>query len=118
MIEILATLLVITIGMLAVIGMILYATVLASRAQAATTGMATALTVLDDPTPLTKLDWSPASGGLPASGYINGYYVTRLETSSQAVADGLVSVEIKVEVYETIGGALVSSVAGRRMRRR
>lgn len=118
MIEVLATLLIITLGMLAVVGMVLYASALAHRAQAACTGMATALTVLDDPTPITTLDWAHPGGSDPSCGYLNGWYVIRRTAAAEPIAGGLASVLVSVEVYETMGGALVTSVASRRVVRR
>jgi prepilin-type N-terminal cleavage/methylation domain-containing protein len=123
LIEVLAALLVVTIGMASVIGMVAYAVILANRSQAASTAMATALTVLDDSLPLKGLDWlhttAPLTGGSGDSrGSLNGYYVVRHETASGGLADGLASSRVDVEVYDSLGGRLVASLSSRQVKRR
>jgi len=123
LVEVMSALLVITIGMAAVVGMVAYAVILANRSQAASTAMATALSVLDDPTPLRRLDWIHTQAALPGGsgesrGSLNGYYVVRHEQVSGAVADGLASARVQVEVYDTLGGRLVASVVSRQVQRR
>lgn len=119
MIEVLASVLILMVGMLAVVGMVAFALKQASRAQAAATAMATALTVVDDPTPLLRADWSVV--GSTAQGYLNGYYVRRTEsasgTSSDLKANGLISIAIQVDVYESVDGLPVASLTTRRMAR-
>ena len=122
LVEVMASLLVILVGMLAVIGMVSFAIAQANRSQAACTAMATALSVVDDPLPLGTLDWNhavaPLAGGSAVTtGFINGYFVRRTETSDGLVAEGLASVAISVDVFEANGGVLVASTSTRRMHR-
>lgn len=120
LIEVLASLLIITTGMLAVVGMIAFGIRQASRGQASATAMATALTVLEDPAPLGATDWTRTGGN--AQGYLNGYYVVRAVDSSASAAsltgNGLASEAIRVDVYESSGGAAVASMSTRRLARR
>lgn len=120
MIEVLASVLILTVGMLAVVGMVAFAIKQASRAQAASTAMATAMTVVDDPEPLLRADWT--AFGATAQGYLNGYYVRRTESTAGSSADlatnGLVSVSIQVDVYESLDGIPVASLTTRRLARR
>lgn len=120
MIEVLASVLVLVVGMLSVVGMVAWGIKRASLAQAASTAMATALTVVDDAEPLLRADWT-AFGGT-AQGYLNGYYVRRTEstagTSPDLQAHGLVSVQINVDVYESLGGQPVASLSTRRFARK
>lgn len=120
LIEVLASVLILMVGMLAVAGMVAWGVRQAARAQASSTAMATALTVTDDPEPLQRTDWTTFGG--TAQGFLNGYYVRRSEstagTSAGLQAQGLVSVEISVDVYETLGGAPVASLTTRRFARR
>lgn len=123
LVEVLAALLVITIGMAAVVGMVAYAVLLANRSQAASTAMATALSVIDDPLPAGRSDWlhvqAPITGGNGDSrGTLNGYYIVRREAVSAGIADGLASSRIEVDVYEGLGGRLVASLATRQVKRR
>lgn len=117
MIEVLASVLVLMVGMLAVVGMVAWGIKQASRAQAASTAMATALTVIDDPEPLLRADWTSFGG--TAQGYLNGYYVRRSETSAGTSSDlatnGLVSLQIQVDVYESLDGLPVASLSTRRL---
>lgn len=122
LIEVLASLLIIAIGMMGVVGMVWYGITQADRSRAANTAMATALSVLDDPTPLHGLDWNhtPAalSGGTSeTTGRLNGYFVRRRETSSGLAADGLASTAIQVDVYLAFGGTPITSLSTRRMKR-
>jgi Tfp pilus assembly protein PilV len=120
MIEVLASVLILMVGMLAVVGMVAFAIKQASRAQSASTAMATAMTVVDDVNPLLAADWT--SFGSTTQGYLNGYYVRRTENSIGSSADlatnGLLSIAIQVDVYESFEGALVASLSTRRLARR
>lgn len=120
MIEVLASVLILMVGMLAVVGMVSFAIKQASRAQAASTAMATAMTVVDDPEPLLRADWT--AFGATTQGYLNGYYVRRTESTAGSSADlslnGLVSVSIQVDVYESVDGLPVASLTTRRLARR
>ncbi len=83
-------LLVLTLGLLSAIALYLYANRVAVKAQAASTAMPTAISLAYDGTPLLDADQMAAwtiSGSWPnriASGYQNGYWVTRSESSNDA----------------------------------
>jgi len=109
LVEVLLVLLVLSIGMLAALGMVTYGLLLAKLSVGRSSGLATAMTVAVDATPAVSDpgDWIP---GLPtASGYVNGYYVTRTETPYPAPAPGMDCVHVSVDVYETLQGRLVAS---------
>lgn len=121
LIEVLASLLVISIGMMGVVGMVWYAIILADRSQAGSTAMATALSVLDDPTPLWGLDWNhtaaPLAGGVgETTGRINGYFIRRREQATGPLADGIGTTLIQVDVYLS-GDTPVASLSTRRVKR-
>ncbi len=120
MIEALASALIIMVGILAVIGMVMFAIRKSAEAQSASTAMATALTVVDDPTPLGTLDWTTTATS--SRGYVNSYYVIRTistaGTNPDLAANGLESVEIVVDVFDSINGRQVASMSTRRMARR
>lgn len=137
-IEVLAILLVISFGLLGVVGLVLYGMNNAARSQGETTGMATAISVANDPAPLlgpeTSSDWRftpynmDGNGRLSstANGYINGYYVIRTEISDDAdvaARDGAGRVQVRsarveVDVYATIAGSVVASYTCRITRQR
>lgn len=130
-IEVLAATFILVIGMFAIIGLVVYGLVQARRAQGHATGMVTAMSIAVDPSPLAESgawnasEWNRASYDLTAnrtitcdtSGWVNGYYVTRHESS---VADDLVgsvrSVSVSVEVREATGGIPVASYSTRLLR--
>lgn len=104
LIEVLATLLLLAIGLASIIGMMRYGTRLSMDAQMHTTALIVASTVAVDPTPggltadIGDADddgWQLGSGTLAApatgaytftvQGYLNGFYIRRAETS--AVSD-------------------------------
>lgn len=132
-------LLVVSLGLFGVIGLVGYGTVIAARAQGETTGLATAVSVARDPTPLLQTeragDWSytpydmDGTGDLSstATGYINGFYVVRTERSGDAdvVARDPVtnavqvrSAVVDVEVYGARNGFTVASFTTRMNRQR
>jgi prepilin-type N-terminal cleavage/methylation domain-containing protein len=104
LLEVLATLLMLSVGIASVIGMVRYGIRLSGEAQEAHSAMPTALTVLCDPTPsgltadLNDADgdgWkleagstlaAPATGdyAFTVSGTINGYWVKRVEASKSS----------------------------------
>jgi prepilin-type N-terminal cleavage/methylation domain-containing protein len=136
--EVLCTLLVVTIGLMGVIGLIAYGNRLNSAAQAGAIATATAISVAYDPQP--RLDPAVASNwsytpynfndtaGLQTSnamGFINGMYVTRVETSAPAdiLARSPITLQVyarsalvDVTVYETIGGAVAAQFTTRIVR--
>jgi len=128
LIETLAVLLVVSIGLAAAVGLFSAALRISAQAQGRTTAMATAMSVAVDPTPLLDpdlaADWTQvstyamdASSGLAeAHGYINGFWVVRRESSASAdilAADaGVVharQVNVDVDVSEVTGGRILAS---------
>lgn len=136
MFEVLAMLLVISMGLLAAIGLFVHANRLAARAEGQLTGMATAMSIAYDSQPFFRdatlaaqagwtapppLSTSPYSHS--AAGFVNGYYVTRRETSAAAdiVAGAAGAVEartvrVDVDVFESQGGTRVASFSTRLVR--
>lgn len=138
LIEVLCLLLVLAIGMGGVVGLVIYGMQVSAQARGAAIGMATAVTVAKDPTPLLDAeiagDWTSATYDLSAggtctsecSGYVNGFYVVRTETSvpEDIVATGtngvvyLRSARVDVDVFETFKGSRVASFTTRILRQR
>jgi hypothetical protein len=117
-IEVLACLLVLSLGIASAVGMVMYGVLLATRAQGRATGMATALTVAADATPLLPAgaNWTGGPGREEARGYINGFYVVRRETLGDGPAPGFHSDTVTVDVYDTFKGAPVTSYTTRLLR--
>jgi prepilin-type N-terminal cleavage/methylation domain-containing protein len=117
-IEVLACLLVLSLGIAAAVGMVMYGVMLATRAQGRATGMATALTVAADATPLLPpgATWSGGTGREDAKGYINGFYVVRHEALGDGPAPGFHSDTVTVDVYDTFKGTPVTSYTTRVLR--
>jgi prepilin-type N-terminal cleavage/methylation domain-containing protein len=119
-IEILACLLILGLGVTAAVGMVMYGVLMASRAQGRATGMATAMSVAADPTPLLPKSstWNGVKGSGEASGYINNFYVVRHETRSQdmVLPDGFTSSLVSVDVYDTFQGHAITSFQTRVLR--
>ena len=112
--EIIASLLVLTVGMSAVIGLTMYGLRQAGQVQAQGTALATAVTMFHDPAPI---GWSlVASTGGVEEGWLNGYFVRRRRDGIEAVPGDLQSVAIQVDVYTDHGGTdtrPVASMGGR-----
>lgn len=132
-IEVLAGVLILSVGMFGVIGLVIYGQRLATRAQAQATGMATAMSVAVDPSPLVPpadwdaTDWTRGAYDLTAtsgtitcttSGWVNGLYVVRTETSvpEDIVGPGVRSASVEVVVREATGGRLAAGYTTRIMR--
>jgi prepilin-type N-terminal cleavage/methylation domain-containing protein len=112
LIEVLASLLVLSLGMLSAIGLVVYGMQLAKLSVGKASGMATAMSVAIDHTPLLASGafWTPSMGYAGISkGYINGFWVEREESSATAIAPGLVRSVVKVDVYETMRGNRICS---------
>lgn len=134
--EVLALLLVVSVGMLSVLGLFVHANRLASRLEGTMTGMSTAMSLACASRPYfrdaqlaaqTGFTTPPSLSASPyaftCQGYVNGFYVTRQETSDAAdilaTSAGAVtarSVRVDVDVYEAMGGAKVASFATRLVR--
>lgn len=131
LLEVVAMLLVVTIGLLAVIGLFLHGTRTAALAQAASTAMPTAIAVAYDETPwqdpafYEAADWTSTvtSAGRTDSGFINGYWVERVEswTTDDLVAQVagnpvMYTSRVEVAVKDANRGATVASYATRLLR--
>lgn len=137
LIEVLATLLLLSFGVASVIGMVHYAIRISADSQSRATAMATAETVLLDPTPL-GLSADPgdgdgdgwrADGTISASatgdydfvvdGWINGYYLHREERSTAAdvVDDSQRWATITVQVYAGAEDRYLTTLRRRLLRR-
>jgi Tfp pilus assembly protein PilV len=135
--EVICILLVMTFGLLGVVGLVSYGMSIASRSQGVTSGMATALSVAIDPRPLldqrTASSWEytpydmDAAGDASsiARGHINGFYVERTETAKAAdiiARDGGTvytrAATVTVEVYEGFRGETVASYTTHIVRQR
>jgi prepilin-type N-terminal cleavage/methylation domain-containing protein len=121
LVEVLAALLVLSLGMLSAIGLVSYGMGLARVALARSVGMATAISVAADPTPLldTVADWTapPGFAGI-ARGFINGTWVEREESAGEVLATGLTSSLVTVEVYDGLKGRHICSYQERILRRK
>ena len=140
LIEIMATLLLIGIGLASLVALMGYAVRLASRAQADATALITARTVADDATPCgltadtgdTDGDgWSLQSGNLntppsgdyafTVAGWINGYYIVRKESSRTADQDVIHGqarrADVQVEVFLGGNGERVAALRAQILRR-
>jgi Tfp pilus assembly protein PilV len=137
-VEVLIILLVIVIGLLGVAGLVAYGTSLVTKVNANITGLATAMSVATDAQPYLDpnlgSEWTyspyPLSGAgqqtSVASGFINGFYVVRTETSaaSDVIATGRNAVvyarsaNVSVQVYDTFKGRVVASFVTRIVRQK
>ena len=77
LIEVLAALIVLTLGMLSAIGLVVYGVQLAQLSIGRTTGMATAMSVAIDARPLPPPDPLWTQSGSMTTGYINGFWIER-----------------------------------------
>ena len=119
LIEVMACVLILGLGLLAATALIFYGLRLARSAQAKSLGMATAMTVISDPSPLAT-DPTLSPSGATTSGYLNGLWVERKEADAVALdgaAGKRVAVTVTVDVYEANGGVLCTS-ANRRIIKR
>lgn len=118
MIEVLCGVMILSLGITAAIGMVLYGLRQAEVSIGRTTGMATAMSVAVDPTPLLGDDplWTPATPGT-TTGYLNGYWVERTEDAPTVVATSVsaagtttvTTANVKVDVREAVQGRLIAS---------
>lgn len=113
LIEVMASLLVLSLALAGAIALIQHGLRMASLAAGRSTGMATAVSVAMDAAPLLDADatWNGSSG------YINGYYVIREEKRDGLLpGNGLGSAAVKVTVYESVNGVQVAYFATRIVR--
>lgn len=116
LIEVLACLLVLTLGFAAAIALIAYGLQIARLSLARAMGMATAITVAVDPTPLLPAGATLTSSGTTTTGWVNGLWVERDEDAGETIAPGMVSHLVRVEVYEGTDGRRVCSYQERLLR--
>ncbi len=119
-IEVMASVLVLAMGLTAACGLILYGLHLARTAHGRTIGMATAMSVLNDTTPLPT-DPSQSPDAPTTSGYLNGLWVVRTETNEMPLdgpAAKLVTVTVNVDVFEAANGECYASASRRLIRRK
>ncbi len=112
-IEVLSCLLVLSGGVAGAISLTYYALVMGARAQGKATGMATAMTVAIDPGPLmhakASSQWQNGGTVGTSSGWINGFYVVRVETAGSQPAPGFANNAVSVDVYDGTRGTRITS---------
>jgi hypothetical protein len=116
LIEVVASLLLLVVGGLAVLGLILYGITLSNQAQESATGMETARTILADPEPIGLKDRTVS--GNTISGYLNGYFVRRTEESDPPVTatnNALQMVTVTAEVFRAGQGTKVAFLRERQV---
>jgi len=135
--EVICILLVVSLGLMAAVGLMYYGLQLAARSRGEQLGLPTAVGVAQDPTPLLAPRNQPGwtytpyalngSGTLVATahGVINGFWVERTETSTDAdiiASDaGVVymrSAAVVVDVFDASAGQMVASFTTRIIRQR
>jgi hypothetical protein len=137
LIEVLAIMLVVTLGLMAAIGLVFYGVIQSARAKGAELGLATAISVAVDPQPLLPARRAAAWTYVPydldgrgeltalAQGTVNGFGVKRVEVSGDddiiAEDGGVVymrSARVDVEVYDAVVDRRVASFTTRIIRQR
>lgn len=131
LLEVVAMLLVITIGLMAVIGLFLHGARTAALAQAASTAMPTAIAIAYDEAPwqdpafYQATDWTSTltGSGRTDSGFLNGYWIERVETwtaddivAQNAGGPVMYTARVEVAVKDANRGATVASYATRLLR--
>lgn len=120
LIEVMACILILVMGLTAACGLILYGIHLVRTAHGRTIGVATALSVLEDATPLPT-DLSQSPNAATSSGYLNGLWVVRTEsnpTPADGAAGKLVTITVNVDVFEAANGTCYASVSRRLIRQK
>jgi prepilin-type N-terminal cleavage/methylation domain-containing protein len=118
LIEVLACVLIVSLGLTAAAGLMIYGLRLMRVSHGKTIGMATAMTMIADPTPL-KTDPTLSPSAPTTTGYLNGMWVIRTESREEPLegaAGKLFAVTVTVDVYETTGGECFASVTRRMIR--
>jgi len=120
LIEVMASVLVLTFALTAACAMILYGLQLARSTHGLSLGMATAQAVFEDPSPI-RTDPAFSSSGGTASGYLNGLWVERRETDVtplEGPTGNTVAVTVHVDVRDGAYGTVYASITGRLIRRK
>lgn len=116
LIEVVASLLLLVVGGLAVLGLILYGITLANQAQESATGMETARTVLADRQPIGLKDRTVS--GNTMSGYLNGYFIRRTEEPDPPLTiknNALQTITVTAEVFRAGQGTRVATLRERQV---
>jgi prepilin-type N-terminal cleavage/methylation domain-containing protein len=120
LVEVLCGVMVLSLGLVVAVSMVLYGIHLGRIAIGRTTGMATAMSVAVDATPLLPAspDWTVTVPGT-TRGYLNGFWVERTEDAPQTVTTRnpydtastacITTANVTVDVYETPQGRLIAS---------
>lgn len=116
LIEVLAALIILSLGMASAIGMVMYGVQVLKLSIGRASGMATAMSVAVDASPLRLADDPWTTTGGTTKGYMNGYWVERVETDTRALAGGMQSAVVHVDVFETARGRCVASYSERIIR--
>lgn len=121
-VEVIACLLILSMGMLGATALIISGMSRAEEAQAQSTALGTAMTVAVDAQPLLPAGGTWAAAGGVASGYVNGYFIRRIETDGGTVVPGVTLAgfatrQVRVDVYESTGGRLLVSHSQRLIRK-
>lgn len=120
LIEVMACTLILAMALTAACGLILYGLHLVRSAHGRTVGMATAMSVIADPSPL-RTDPSMSPNAPTSSGYLNGLWVVRTE-SEETPLDGaigtLVAVTVTVDVSDANNGEVFVCTSRRMIRRK
>lgn len=116
LVEVMACLLVLTVGLTTAAGLIFYAMHLVRASHGQSIGMATAMTALADPSPLST-DPSLSPSGATTSGYLNGLWVERRESDEISLGGNDASVLVSVDVYDGNGGTCYASVTRRLLKK-
>jgi len=117
LIEVLASVLILSIGLIGTCALIMYGLSLVRVAHGKSLGLATAMTVLVDPSPL-RTDVASYPDGALTSGYLNGLWVVRSESNAVNLdATGrLMAVTVAVDVFDSTNGRCLLSVNRRLIR--
>jgi prepilin-type N-terminal cleavage/methylation domain-containing protein len=117
LIEVVASLLVLSLGLTAAIALLVRSRHQGDAAVVGALALPTAIGILHDPTPLLssqqRPDWNVT--GADATGYINGFYVVRSEANPTSLG-GMRAVDVTVAVYLPSQPEPVARLVGRQVR--
>jgi len=115
LVETLACVLVLSLGLIAATGLVLFGLRYHALSHSREIGVLTAESVLNDASPLAT-DPALSPSGATTSGYLNGLWVERTESGEVDISGGLgtvVSVHVAVNVFETQSGRPIVALARR-----
>jgi prepilin-type N-terminal cleavage/methylation domain-containing protein len=116
LIEVLAALIILSLGLASAIGLVMYGMKILKLSIGRATGMATAMTAAVDAAPLHPAGDPWTTTGGVTKGYLNGYWVERVETDRRVLTAGMESSVVHVDVFETSKGRCVASYSERIVR--